>query len=76
MANGTYKQGGSGKGSAKVKGCNLSNLEDISKAKERKTCGSCSSWQGFNVIGDTLCKKGVKYNMNKDTHQCEEWHNE
>lgn len=77
MAKGTWKQGGSGKGSALCKGIDTNKISENmnlikSNEPEIKNCASCSSFKGINVIGYTICKDGIKFNLNKDK-ECGEW---
>ena len=75
---GTWKNGGSGKGDKVCKGTDMLKISkqmDTIKSTEpkKKSCGSCRHFSGVNVIGNSLCKKEVKYNLNTAKEECKEW---
>ena len=71
----TWKQGGTGKGSDASRvdldkyGEGLDNI----KKQEWRSCGGCEHFMcGFDVLGNTLCSKVDRYNLNSKL-ECKEW---
>jgi len=73
MAN--WKRGGTGKGSdgSRINHEKYSEGMDLIKKDEWITCSTCKNYKGgFDVLGNTLCKKVERFNLN-DGKKCEEW---
>ena len=69
--------GQTGKGD-KNRSDTLKVSENMKKIKENnlewRSCGGCKHFKnGFDVIGNSLCKKEVKYNLNTAKEECKEW---
>ena len=70
------RPGETGKGNA-----DRSNRKKVSEGMDRikdqpwMTCGGCKSFNnGFDALGNTLCKKGIKFNLNNSKRSyCDEW---
>ena len=73
----TWKQGGTGKGSDASRVDLDKYGEGLDRVKENKTewitCSTCEHFMGgFDVLGNTLCSKVDRYNLNSKL-ECKEW---